>query len=109
VHPVTGERVFFNQVLLHHPRALPEATRSALLDVYDADELPRNVCFGDGTPIGDDIIDGLIELYAQHEIAFPWEAGDVLMLDNMLMAHARAPFAGDRRIQVAMSDIRRKA
>jgi alpha-ketoglutarate-dependent taurine dioxygenase len=32
-----------------------------------------------------------------------WEAGDLLMLDNLLAAHGRRPFSGERRIAVAMS------
>jgi hypothetical protein len=50
-HPVTGDRLFFNQIQLHHPYYLPAETREAMLSlVDDADDLPRNVTFGDGTP-----------------------------------------------------------
>jgi alpha-ketoglutarate-dependent taurine dioxygenase len=34
---------------------------------------------------------------------FPWRTGDVLMLDNMLTAHARDPFEGPRKVVVAMA------
>lgn len=106
-HPLTGDRVFFNQVLLHHPAALPTETRSALLEVCpDEDSLPRSVSFGDGGPIPDATIGALLEAYDRYSVRFPWEAGDVLMLDNMLVSHGRAPFRGPRRILVAMSDIR---
>jgi hypothetical protein len=37
-------------------------------------------------------------------VVFPWQAGDVLMLDNMLTAHARRPFGGARRVVVAMAE-----
>jgi alpha-ketoglutarate-dependent taurine dioxygenase len=37
-------------------------------------------------------------------VSFRWQAGDVLMLDNMLAAHARAPFKGPRKVVVAMAE-----
>jgi alpha-ketoglutarate-dependent taurine dioxygenase len=33
-----------------------------------------------------------------------WSKGDVLMLDNITVAHGRQPFTGSRRILVAMAD-----
>jgi hypothetical protein len=33
-----------------------------------------------------------------------WVAGDVLLIDNVLVAHGRRPFEGSRRVLVAMSD-----
>jgi hypothetical protein len=44
-------------------------------------------------------------VYKQAEIAFPWQQGDILMLDNMLTAHARNPYVGKRKIVVAMGEI----
>jgi len=105
VHPVTGESVLFNQVLLHHPAAVPSSTREALLDLYEPDALPRNVSFGDGTVIPDDAIRYLIDEYEARSIRFLWEPGDMMMLDNMLVSHARAPFVGPRKILVAMATI----
>ncbi len=104
-HPRTGDRVFFNQVQLHHARCLDPETRSALQQLFSEDELPRNVHFGDGTPIGDEVIDRLGELYEELCVEFPWEAGDLIVLDNMLVAHARRPFGGPRKILVAMAEM----
>ncbi|MGA2837799.1 MAG: TauD/TfdA family dioxygenase [Acidimicrobiales bacterium] len=104
-HPVTGERVLFNQVLLHHPAAVPGATRDALLEIYEPDALPRNVTFGDGTAIADEAINYLVDEYEARSVRFTWEVGDMLMLDNMLVSHARAPFVGPRKILVAMATI----
>ncbi len=104
-HPVTGERTLFNQVLLHHQAAVPDSTREALLELYEPDALPRNVTFGDGTAIDDDTIRYLIDEYEARSVRFTWEEGDMFMLDNMLVSHARAPFIGDRKILVAMASI----
>jgi alpha-ketoglutarate-dependent taurine dioxygenase len=104
-HPAAGERTFFNQVLLHHPAALPDEVRSAMDELYDADSYPRNVTYGDGSAIPDSVIETLLDVYDEHAVRFPWQAGDMIMLDNMLVSHARSPFTGDRKILVAMSDI----
>lgn len=108
-HPVSGERVFFNQVLLHHPAALPPDTREAMRSLYDDESFPRNVTFGDGTPIPDETIQYLLEKYDEVAVLFPWQAGDMIMLDNMLVSHSRAPFTGARKIIVAMAHIQHAA
>jgi hypothetical protein len=104
-HPYTKEKVFFNQIQLHHPACLDTMTREALLSLYGADDLPRNVLYGDGTPIEDSILDEIGELYWKHCVALPWREGDMIMLDNMLTAHARNPFSGPRQIVVAMGEM----
>lgn len=104
-HPDTGETVFFNQVLLHHPAALPSATRSALLELLSEDDLPRNCYFGDGSVIPDEYIQHIFDVYERIMVAKRWSEGDVIMLDNMLCAHARLPFTGARKTLVAMARI----
>ncbi len=39
----------------------------------------------------------------RNTVAFPWQRGDMLMLDNVLAMHGRATFAGRRRILAAMT------
>lgn len=104
-HPRTGEPLFFNQVQLHHPRAMDPATRSSLGALFADSEFPRYVTFGDGSVIEDSVIDTLIELSFAHAQRFDWEAGDLLMVDNMRCAHARLPFEGPRRVLVALGDM----
>lgn len=104
-HPVTGERVFFNQVLLHHPAALDADTRASLHGLFAEEDLPRNVYFGDGSLIEDEVITHLLEVYERMGVAFEWNSGDMLMLDNMLASHGRMPFTGPRKTLVAMGEI----
>ncbi|HVR10232.1 MAG TPA: TauD/TfdA family dioxygenase [Thermoanaerobaculia bacterium] len=103
-HAVTGEPVFFNQIQLHHRACLEPDLREALEAVL-GDDLPRNVLFGDGTMIPDSVVAEITALYWRCAVVLPWEAGDVFMLDNMLCSHARNPFAGPRKIVVAMGQI----
>lgn len=102
-HPVTGDAVWFNQAHLFHISALEPDTREVLVDSVGEENLPRNVYYGDGSPIPDQDLDRVRAVLEQHKVVFPWQQGDVLMLDNMLAAHARAPFKGPRKVLVAMA------
>ncbi len=104
-HPFTGEKSFFNQVQLHHDYCLQADVRRDLLGIVGAEHMPRQVYFGDGTPIDDGIMEQLGQLYEACAVRFQWQRGDVAMLDNMLVAHARDPFEGPRRIVVAMGEM----
>ncbi|MBC5800006.1 MAG: TauD/TfdA family dioxygenase [Candidatus Eremiobacteraeota bacterium] len=101
-HPVTGDDVFFNQIQHHHIACVDEETRDGLRALFDDDDLPRHVYYGDGSPIPDDVMAYLGELYESVAVRVPWQRGDMLVLDNMLTAHARDPFEGPRHIVVAM-------
>jgi alpha-ketoglutarate-dependent taurine dioxygenase len=101
-HPRTGERIFFNQVQLHHVACLDEETRTALRQLFADEDLPRNVYYGDGSLIPDEVINRIGEVYEDLCVEAPWQKGDLIALDNMLVAHARRPFAGERKIIVAM-------
>lgn len=104
-HPKTGDWVFFNQIQLHHISYLEPAVRNSLVDVLGIERVPRNVYFGDGSPIDDDTAAEIGALYEEMSVRFPWQNGDLLMLDNMLVAHARLPFVGPRKIVVAMGEM----
>jgi alpha-ketoglutarate-dependent taurine dioxygenase/acyl carrier protein/NRPS condensation-like uncharacterized protein len=107
-HPQTGEKVFFNQLQLHHPSCLAPAVQESLRLMMKPEDFPRNVFYGDGSPIPDEVVSELLELYWQTAVSFPWREGDVLMVNNMLVAHARKPFVGPRKIVVAMADMTSK-
>jgi len=104
-HPVTGEKSFFNQVQLHHVHCLDPEVRESLLAIFAHEDLPRNVYFGDGTPIDDSVMEHVGAVYEKNAVRFPWQAGDMITLDNMLVAHARDPYLGERKILVALGDM----
>ncbi|MGK6316659.1 TauD/TfdA family dioxygenase [Neorhizobium sp. DT-125] len=103
-HPTTGEDLWFNQAHLFHVSGLEASVRESLLEIVDEEDLPRNVYFGDGSRIEDALLDEVRETYLDGLFSFPWEEGDILMLDNMLVTHGRAPFKGKRRVLVAMAE-----
>lgn len=102
-HPHTGERVWFNQANLFHLSSLDEDMQEALIDSVGLENVPRNVYYGDGEPLEADALAEIRGVLDQQRIVFPWLTGDVLMLDNMLTAHARDPFEGPRKVVVAMA------
>ncbi len=103
-HPVTREPVWFNQAHLFHISSLEPHVREALLGSVDEPDLPRNVYYGDGSPIELAPLDEIRAAYRATELTFSWEPGDVLMLDNMLFAHGRRPYQGERKVLVAMAE-----
>lgn len=103
-HPLTGEMLWFNQAHLFHISNLQAEVRESLEDMLGMENLPRNVYFADGSVIDDEILDEVRAVLAAETVMFPWQAGDVLMLDNMLVAHARTPFTGARKVVVAMAE-----
>ena len=69
------------------------------------EDLPRNVYYGDGSPIEDSVMEYLSDLYGKLAVSFPWREHDVLMLNNMLVAHSRNSFVGERKIVVALGNL----
>lgn len=103
-HPKTGRMLWFNQAHLFHITALDPDFRSAMLDVFEPDELPRNAFYGDGSPIEESALEEIRQAYREEQTAFPWEQGDVLLLDNMAVAHGRTPYKGNRKVRVGMTE-----
>jgi len=102
-HPQTHELTWFNHAVFFHVTSLEAGMRAALLEVFAEDELPSNTFYGDGSPIEAEVLEEVREAYRQETVAFEWRERDVLMLDNMLVAHSRRPFTGQRRVLVAMA------
>lgn len=102
-HPKSGEMVWFNQAHLFHFTSVGPAASEALLDLFKEEDLPSNSYYGDGTPIEASVLDEIREAFRQSSVSFPWQSGDVLMLENMLIAHGRTPFSGPRKVIVAMA------
>lgn len=103
-HPVTGEKVWFNQAEQWHPSALDEETRLAMEDLMPVENFPHYVEFADGTPMDIGDLDAIRSAQAKMSRRFDWHRGDLLLVDNVLVAHGRESFAGERRILVSLGN-----
>ena len=116
--PIAGDRVWFNHAHIFHPSFAWELARVGqraralvvgMLEILLRGPLKRvayghSVCYGDGSPIPPaDIRAVRISLWS-HARTFTWQRGDLVLLDNLRIAHGRMPFAGPRRILTALID-----
>jgi hypothetical protein len=106
-HPATGELIYRN-VAHVDPGAgfsanLPEARRRRVEAMLARQALRTGYYFGDGSPIGTGESAQLRALFDRLELSWAWRAGDIMLLDNLLMAHGRNSFEGEfRDVQVAL-------
>jgi alpha-ketoglutarate-dependent taurine dioxygenase len=103
-HPRTGQRCWFNQIAFLNQWTMDPEVREYLVEMYGEDGLPFDTRFGNGDPIGADIVQAINEAYEAHAVRESWQAGDLLLVDNVGTAHGREPFEGPREIVVAMAD-----
>ncbi|MEM6613699.1 MAG: TauD/TfdA family dioxygenase, partial [Cyanobacteria bacterium P01_C01_bin.72] len=103
-HPQTKELVWFNHAAFFHISTLDPQIRQTLAAEFAETEFPYNTYYGDGSEIEPEVLAEIRAAYQQEAVTFSWQAGDILMLDNMLTAHGRNPYVGSRRIVVGMAE-----
>ncbi|MER5216790.1 TauD/TfdA family dioxygenase [Streptomyces sp. NPDC002838] len=103
-HPATGRRCWFNQIAFLNEWTMEPEVREYLVDVFGPDGLPFNTRFGNGDPIGEDVVRVINEVYEAHTVREPWRSGDLLLVDNVRTAHGREPFDGPREVLAALGD-----
>jgi alpha-ketoglutarate-dependent taurine dioxygenase len=103
-HPMTGKRCFFNQIAFLNEWTIDPEVREYLVDMYGDDGLPFNTRFGNGDPIGADIVETINQVYEANTMREPWQAGDLMLVDNIRTAHSREAYQGPREILVGMAD-----
>jgi alpha-ketoglutarate-dependent taurine dioxygenase len=105
-HPFTGEQVYFNQAHLFHVTSLGDKGAQSLIKLFGADRLPRHATYGNGEEIAAEDLEHVRAAFRRNEVTFPWQPGDVLLLDNMQVAHGRRPYRGPRKILASLLDAR---
>lgn len=104
-HPVTGDVSWFNQAVVQHFNRKSWGWSEFLFRrvfYLDQSMLPNQAYFGDGSPIHKSEIYHIFDVTYKNIRMFDWEARDVLLLDNRLVAHGREPYSGDRKVHVYM-------
>jgi alpha-ketoglutarate-dependent taurine dioxygenase len=120
-HPSTGEKVWFNHSQVFHLSSAPQEYRrisqrqglrytslwafsslmvAAKRAFVKSDDQAMECTFGDGSPILDREMEAVRAAIWKNMIAFQWQLGDVLAIDNRSVSHGRMPYRGPRSIAV---------
>lgn len=109
-HPKTGEKCWWNQANQWHRDIAGVKTSFGVTDesrfnpaTAGEETLGSHVVYGDGSEIMVDDLLTVNQVCASVEVAFPWQQGDIMIIDNILAQHGRKPFTGPRKIIVAMA------
>lgn len=105
-HPESGEKVWFNQAHLYdfNPKLLGTWNYLGTKLFYCRKHTKlHQVSYADRSPIPKADLYHVMDVLDANTIAFPWQKGDLLVLDNVLAMHGRAIFEGKRRILAAMT------
>ena len=104
-HPLTGETCWFNQADMWHASFDTVKAQESRTVAEDPGEetLGSHACYGDGSEIPIADLRSVRSACKKSERLFLWQAGDLLILDNILAMHGRKPFEGERRVLVAMA------
>ncbi len=65
---------------------------------------PYEIRYGDGEAMPFEDLIAVYDALDREELSFPWQRGDLLLVDNMLVAHGRNPYRGHRDTQVMLFD-----
>ncbi|XP_031572559.1 uncharacterized protein LOC116306607 isoform X2 [Actinia tenebrosa] len=102
-HPITGEKVWFNQIESHHSSYFKSSPMMKGMHFESDTQCPLHTSYGDGKEIEPEVIQHIRKISWECTVGFPWRNGDVLVLDNVKCRHSRLSFTGERRILVFMS------
>ncbi|MDR6571354.1 TauD/TfdA family dioxygenase [Chitinophaga ginsengisegetis] len=101
-HPVSKEETWFNHVMFFNKFSRYEELGMEHDDFLPEEYLTSDTFFGDGTEITAEEYTAIKNAYDKNKIVFPYQKGDIIFLDNMLAAHGRSPYSGDRVIATAI-------
>ena len=105
-HEVTGESIWFNQAHLYdyNPKLVGFWNYLGVKLLYMRPHtVMHEIYYGDRSPIERKDLYHVMEVLDRCTISYPWEKGDVLILDNVLAMHGRASFSGKRKVLTALT------
>ncbi|XP_078429027.1 2-oxoglutarate (2OG) and Fe(II)-dependent oxygenase superfamily protein [Wolffia australiana] len=62
----------------------------------------KAVELGDGSPLSPAVVEDCLRILEEESVALPWKQGDLLLLDNLAVLHARRSFLPPRRILASL-------
>eukprot|EP00794_Sanderia_malayensis_P016844 gene16844-18543_t len=102
-HHITGKKVWFNQAHSMHSSYYRAHPTYYKLDIPD-NMYPLHCTYGDGEELEPEFVQQIRDAGWSSAVGIQWEKGDLIVLDNMLVQHARISFEGKRRILVALAN-----
>lgn len=103
-HSETGEIVWFNQIAALHPNSYTLGPAFPVFQrAYEQGRPPPfTVCWGDGSEMSFDELHDIYAALDRLTVSFDWLRGDILLLDNVITAHGRNPYGGQRDVRVML-------
>lgn len=90
--PQTGKKTFFNSMV------------AAYMGWQDKrNDRKKAVVMPDGSYMDDAVMTALENIMEEKAVAFEWEKGDMLWVNNNLVLHSRYPFKGERLILASIA------
>ncbi|TIB78811.1 Clavaminate synthase-like protein [Wallemia mellicola] len=62
--------------------------------------------YGDGSSIPIEYLDKVLKIQDDVTIYIPWQEGDILVLDNFKVQHAREPWSGEQHDRIILASLR---
>lgn len=90
LHPVTGKKIWFNHATTSNVASVPSGLRDIIKDGFQLEDFPNNTYYGDGSEIADDVLEEINTAYDTFEYHASWQEGDLLLVDNMRLAHGKS-------------------
>jgi alpha-ketoglutarate-dependent taurine dioxygenase len=103
-HPFSNEESWFNHLTFFNISTLEKTIREILSESFSEEDLPNNTYYGDGSKIEDKVLDELRNAYLSELVTFSWKQSDIILIDNILTAHARNEYTKPREILFSMAD-----
>ncbi|KAK0643287.1 hypothetical protein B0T16DRAFT_391837 [Cercophora newfieldiana] len=102
-HPHTGQPAFFNNAVSRFLNALDNDT---LLPphINSAGQYQPPVFYGDDSLIPREYLEAAVEHIYTTRSLVTWKEGDVIVLDNHSVQHAREPWTGNRKLLASLWD-----
>jgi len=92
-----GRKVFFNQLI------------AAFKGWKDSRNDPsKAITFGDDTPLARDTVLAVADMADNLRFDLPWQAGDLAVVDNVVVMHGRRTFEGKRKVLASLAEARRQ-
>jgi len=100
-HPVTGAECWFNDAAFFSQWSIDTEERQVLLKAFGDHGIPFNARFGDGEAISEEAWRSILDGYDAVMRRVTLQAGDLLVVDNVLCAHGREPYTGTWELAIA--------